>query len=208
MKDKHRELVGRAGNWLSNSVRCRIVLLERNHTWESPDVIGWRGWQSYLIECKVSRADFLADKNKPARQHLDLGMGCYRYYLCPKGMVSLNEVPEGWGLMYPTERQIRIVVPSPFNTLSEIAIHNEIEMLAAAYANMKAGVIVLNSTPANEKDLVLWNKTTQELFAQSVTHSISQWIRGWLQWPHDIGVDTRTEIYTRALDCLKKGIEM
>ena len=50
-----------------------------------------------LVECKVSRSDFLADKAKPHR-HVG-GIGNWRYYMAPEGLISPNELPEKWGLV-------------------------------------------------------------------------------------------------------------
>ena len=51
---------------------------------EMPDAIGWkRGCHSVLVECKSSRADFLADREKPWRQKPENGAGCERFYLTP-----------------------------------------------------------------------------------------------------------------------------
>src|ERR1700760_3011333 len=66
---KHAQLVGRAAEWLRLRYGCGIVLSEQYcATGEIPDVIGWKAsCQSVLVECKVSRADFLADAAKPFR---------------------------------------------------------------------------------------------------------------------------------------------
>src|SRR2546426_9205199 len=37
-----------------------------------------RACHSVLIECKISRSDFLADRDKPFRQKSELGLGCER----------------------------------------------------------------------------------------------------------------------------------
>lgn len=58
----------------------------------------------YVIEAKVSRADFLADKKKPHRADPNLALGQYRYYACPEGMIKPEELPEKWGLIYVNER--------------------------------------------------------------------------------------------------------
>lgn len=55
---------------------------------------------SVLIEAKVSRSDFLADRRKPFRQTPEYGMGSQRFYICPKGMIKKEELPDGWGLIY------------------------------------------------------------------------------------------------------------
>ena len=36
-------------------------------------------------------------------------MGDFRYYLVPDGMVTADEVPEGWGLLYAKPRTIRVI---------------------------------------------------------------------------------------------------
>src|SRR5215471_11860529 len=66
---KHAQLVARAAEWLRLKYGCSIVLSEQYcATGEVPDVIGWNArCQSVLVECKVSRADFLADGQKPFR---------------------------------------------------------------------------------------------------------------------------------------------
>lgn len=67
---------------------------------EFPDVIGFSsGGHSVLIECKVSRADFQADKKKTFRSTPELGMGCYRFFCCPKGLLQEEDIPAGWGLI-------------------------------------------------------------------------------------------------------------
>ncbi len=66
---KHAQLVARAAEWLRSRYGCGIVLSEQYcATGEVPDVIGWKAsCQSVLVECKVSRSDFLADAHKPFR---------------------------------------------------------------------------------------------------------------------------------------------
>jgi len=68
---------------------------------ERIDAIGFRNDCSILIESKVSRSDFLADKKKPERQPGASGLGTYRFYICPVGLIDPKEVlPSGWGLLY------------------------------------------------------------------------------------------------------------
>ena len=70
---KHAQLVARAADWLRYRYGCGIVLSEQYcATGEVPDVIGWKAsCQSVLVECKISRADFLAD----AQQAVSLASG-------------------------------------------------------------------------------------------------------------------------------------
>lgn len=109
----HDELVARAAQWLRGSCGCSVVLTELTAftpTGETPDAIGWRSHYSVLVECKASRGDFLADRHKPFRVHMDSGMGSYRFYLCPPDIIAAHEVPPGWGLLYAQERMLQRVV--------------------------------------------------------------------------------------------------
>lgn len=71
------------------------------------DAIGFRDLCSILIESKVSRSDFLADRKKPERQKGAKGLGTYRFYICPVGMIDPQEVlPLGWGLLYSDGKKV------------------------------------------------------------------------------------------------------
>lgn len=77
---------------------------------EQPDVIGFRSLCSALIEVKISRGDFLADALKPERQTAGSGLGVYRFYLCPLGLIAVDELPPRWGLLYAVGHTIREVL--------------------------------------------------------------------------------------------------
>ena len=93
----HDDLVESAARWLRKE--NYIVITEMSDgVSEKPDAIGWRaGSETTLIECKVSRSDFLSDKRKPSRQKL--GMGDFRYYLALEGLIGTHELPNRWGLL-------------------------------------------------------------------------------------------------------------
>jgi hypothetical protein len=96
----HAELVELAAEWLR--AKCSVVITEMvavSVTMECPDAIGWYSHASYLVECKASRSDFLADRKKQFRQSPEHGMGTYRYFLAPKGMIRPEELPANWGLL-------------------------------------------------------------------------------------------------------------
>jgi hypothetical protein len=114
----HLQLVRLAEQWLRRKYRCGIVLSEQScASGETPDVIGWKGkCRSVLIECKVSRADFLADREKPFRKDPSLGMGCERFYLAPAGLIHADELPAKWGLLEGKGRDVRLVVKPARNS--------------------------------------------------------------------------------------------
>ena len=80
--------------------RADVVLPEFFcHNSELPDVIAFTSRDSTVIECKVSRSDFLRDKNKPFRINSNQGMGDSRYYCAPKDLIKPEELPQWWGLI-------------------------------------------------------------------------------------------------------------
>lgn len=83
---------------------------------EQPDCLGFRSGVSCLIECKTSRADFLADRKKRFRVDPSLGMGDWRFMMTPKGLVSVEELPEGWGLLEVQGRRTLKTHGFPANT--------------------------------------------------------------------------------------------
>jgi hypothetical protein len=121
----HDDLVARAERWLRYSARmpadytlangrrpmqrccCRVVLTEPVSGSEQPDAIGWfnRGYSSFIIECKVSHKDFQADRRKRFRNRFRregaqrTGLGQYRYFMAPRGLIAVDELPDGWGLL-------------------------------------------------------------------------------------------------------------
>ena len=108
----HQQLVRMAEHWLRRRYRCGIVLSEQScASGETPDVIGWKGrCRSVVIECKISRADFLADREKPFRKDPELAMGCERFYLAPQGLISPVELPGKWGLLEAQGREVRMAL--------------------------------------------------------------------------------------------------
>jgi hypothetical protein len=79
---------------------------------ETPDAIGFKSFESILIEVKVSRGDFLRDAKKRHRQDGE-GMGDLRYYMAPAGMIKSEEVPAGWGLLEVIEGRVRERLEAP-----------------------------------------------------------------------------------------------
>lgn len=118
----HKELSEMGARWCKKAASqhghgCNIAIVEGCANKENADVIGFRHSNpakgSVLIEVKVSRADFLADKKKPHRKTSSEGMGKWRYFLCPENLITpkdLKNYPK-WGLLYgyPNGR-IKVIV--------------------------------------------------------------------------------------------------
>lgn len=92
--------------------KCSVCDLARYG--ESPDVFAFGGYvPTQLIEVKISRQDFLADKKKPYRKEPEFGLGQYRSYLCPTDLIKPVELPKYWGLLYINESgEITKIVPA------------------------------------------------------------------------------------------------
>ena len=115
----HSVLVERAEKWLKNQ-NCGVVFDDRfcaaTPNGEQPDAIGFRSCTSILIECKATRSDFLSDKRKRFRKDPDLGMGDWRFYMCPTDLIQVQELPDGWGLLYFNGKTVRKIFGVPPNT--------------------------------------------------------------------------------------------
>ncbi len=145
----HKRAVQRITNWLRNSKRCGVVMAElatQNH--ETPDCIGWHGMGgSLLVECKTSRADFHADKQKNFRHYEEMGMGDLRYFATPPALLKPADLPEGWGLLEIHEHRIMEVVPAapkPANKQCEVKMLmsaiRRLEISTAVFVQMEVAV--------------------------------------------------------------------
>jgi len=129
----HAQLVQKAVQWL-RSYRCGVILSEQAcASGEMPDAIGWkRPCHSVLVECKISRTDFLADREKPFREKSNLGMGCERFYLTPARLLSPEELPCGWGLLELHNREVVMLRPAAKNLRSASGFRHEMNLLLAS----------------------------------------------------------------------------
>jgi hypothetical protein len=142
----HKQLCTRISLWLKNVRRYTVVATELSTAAsETPDVIGWHGTaESMLIECKVSRADFLSDKDKFFRRQEEYGMGNYRFYAAPEGMINHDELPDGWGLLEVHGKQIntrKLAVRKTANKANEckmlMSILRRVEISTAVFVRQE-----------------------------------------------------------------------
>jgi len=154
----HAKLVSAAVQWLRR-YRCGVVLSEQAcASGEMPDAIGWKkACHSVLIESKVSRADFLADRDKPFRQKPEIGVGCERYYLVPRGLIRIEELPTGWGLLEACGREIERVKASAKNLRSENGFQNEMNLLLASLRRVEIRI-----EPESITDFLKWKNRMAE----------------------------------------------
>jgi hypothetical protein len=72
--------------------RGQYSVCELERAGECPDAFAWGGGTTQLIEVKVSRSDFLSDKKKLWRKDPSYGLGRYRSYLCPTGLIKPEDI--------------------------------------------------------------------------------------------------------------------
>ena len=137
----HAFLVRKAIEWL-RSYGCGVVLSEQaSISGEMPDAIGWkRACHSVLVECKVSRGDFLADRAKPFRHRPETGMGSERFYCTPRGLIARFELPAGWGLLEYQDRKVQLLRPSRKDLRSEAGFRCEMNLLLASLRRVEVRI--------------------------------------------------------------------
>lgn len=118
---QHDKLVKLGAEWLLKNTptkgnvacsKCSIVTTELvSYASENPDVLGFANdGRSVLLEAKISREDFKRDFKKIFRKHPEKGMGQFRMYIAPKGLIKTEELPENWGLLEVNEKdKIKVV---------------------------------------------------------------------------------------------------
>lgn len=105
----HAAMCSRAVRWLINmGCRCAVKEITTVSTTEICDAVGFKDDTCIVVEVKTSRADFLRDAKKSHRGE-GKGMGAYRYFMAPAGMIKPDEVPEGWGLVEVSGKICRVV---------------------------------------------------------------------------------------------------
>lgn len=112
----HLQLVNLAYKWVLKKTRCSFAFTEiKCINSEIADVIGFAsGDYSVLVECKISKQDFFQDFKKPFRIQSDMGIGRYRFYACPAGLILPEELPSNWGLVYFNEKGKNNIIINPY----------------------------------------------------------------------------------------------
>jgi hypothetical protein len=168
MKTTHSKLVERAVSWL-RGYGCGVVLSEQSCAGgETPDAIGWkRGCHSVTVECKISRADYLADQEKPFRRKPKKGMGCERFYLTSAGLLASEELPAGWGLLELRGRLVEMVCPSSKKLRSGVGFRHEMNLLLASLRRVEVRI-----EPQSITDFLKWKNRMAEYNRGSLPEGI------------------------------------
>jgi hypothetical protein len=154
----HAQLVQKAVAWL-RSYRCGVVLSEQAcASGEMPDAIGWkRACHSVVVECKISRADFLCDRDKPWRQKPKTGVGCERFYSAPAGLIRVPELPQEWGLLEYRKRELVMTKPSAKDLRTATGFRYEMNLLLASLRRVEVRI-----EPQSITDFLKWKNRMAE----------------------------------------------
>jgi hypothetical protein len=154
----HSQLVEKAVHWLRR-YRCGVVLSEQACvSGEMPDAIGWkRACHSVVVECKITRSDFVADRAKPFRLKPGQGVGCERFYLAPIGLIRREELPQGWGLLECRRNKIETAHLSAKNLRSATGFRYEMNLLLASLRRVEVRV-----EPQSITDFLKWKNRMAE----------------------------------------------
>ena len=134
----HGELVAAAFRWVDKSLGYHLLAAEMvTYADETPDVIGWKGYESCMAECKARRSDFKADARKRHRRWGSVGN--FRWFFTPPGLIQPEELPEGWGLAEWNGKKVSKVIPAPPRSLTNREHRQERMMLFSLARRLKLG---------------------------------------------------------------------
>ncbi|HEX6806292.1 MAG TPA: hypothetical protein VF133_21645 [Terriglobales bacterium] len=149
---------------------CGVVLSEQScANGETPDAIGWkRACHSVVVECKISRADFLVDREKPFRRKPETAMGCERFYLTPARLLDASEVPDGWGLLEVRNHRVAMVMPSSTSLRSTRGFRHEMNLLLASLRRVEVRI-----EPQSITEFLKWKNRMAEYNGGALPKGIS-----------------------------------
>src|SRR5262249_30587332 len=130
---------------------------------------GWKGkCHSVLVECKVTRSDFLADLDKPFRLKAGLGMGAERFYFAPAHVIRIEDLPAGWGLLECRGRTVEMTHRSRKDLRSEEGFRLEMNLLLASLRRVEVRI-----EPQTITEFLKWKKRMAEYNGGALPHGLS-----------------------------------
>ena len=132
-KSLHRQLCEIGAKFLKRSASknghgCHFAIIEPSVYGENPDVFGVRhgtiskhkigdtvhvyGYDvgTVVLEAKTSRPDFLRDRAKSHKATDEMGLGRWRYYICPENLIKVEDLPPKYGLIWVTKGgQVKVI---------------------------------------------------------------------------------------------------
>lgn len=89
------------------------------------------------MRIKIKGIYFLQDCKKHFRKTCANGVGEFRYYLCPEGLIKETEIPEKWGLLYQTKEEIIIIKKGEKQETNLLAERNMLTSYIRNYTTKK-----------------------------------------------------------------------
>lgn len=181
MPHTHSDLCDLAVKWLKRPPSagghgCHIAAseLKSGFNGEIPDAIGFRATNciddgSIVVEVKTSRNDFFADKNKNHRNGRTVGMGKWRYYLTPTDLISVDELPPKFGLIYVNQRGQISLVKCPFITTNQAERKSALTNMAFLEHDVERERFLMIRLLSRVGDVESYNKKLKELYNKNST---------------------------------------
>jgi len=113
---EHKHLKWLGMHWLKKKTVDLVANeVDFYNAYSIADVVGvnLKRQEIRVIECKSSRADFLRDKKLYGTQTSYFLHAHYSYIMCPVGIISKEEIPDGYGLLYVDEWDNIMTVKNP-----------------------------------------------------------------------------------------------
>ena len=135
---------------------------------EEPDVLVFDSYSdTTLYEIKMSKNDFWKDWNKPFRIYcksvyhrnrlvidtLDYSIGRLRYYVCPADLIQIDELPQGWGLIWYKNNRFYLKKKSElFKNNKGLENRLLINAIKRVNENRKESILIKEYLGINNKD--------------------------------------------------------
>ncbi len=96
-----------------------------------------KGLTRSAFEIKVARSDFLSELQHPEKHAWCKECFHYFWFVAPKDIIQLEELPEGIGWMYPRGQQLCVARAAKFNSNPKLDDHLLAGFLRAAYKEIE-----------------------------------------------------------------------
>ena len=102
---RHEELLKTAATFINNKGlthfgKSTYVVCNYNDGMEPIDVFGFGGGCTQIIKVITTRMELNLDLERAYRKCPKYGIGEFRSYLCPNGLLNKEDIPKNWGLLW------------------------------------------------------------------------------------------------------------
>lgn len=118
-----------------------------------------KGFNTVAVEIKVSRADFFRETSNPRKRESAEEVARECFFAVPKGLVSKDEVPKGWGLIEVNDGNARTTLKAqqgPRPVYDETFIASVLRRACERERAIRAQEIVIDGAAVAAADLEKW----------------------------------------------------